>query len=64
MTTSKITVVKLTPSKGKHLKNNLTGEVYKGEIYLAKSLNASNFVEITDEEYAEIKEKESMEYDC
>lgn len=63
MTTSRVTVVKLAPSKGKHLKNNLTGEVYEGEIYLAKSLNTSNFVEITDEEYAEIKEKESMEYD-
>ena len=48
MTTSKVTVVKLVPSEGKHLKNISTGEVYEGEIYLAKSLKASDFIEIDD----------------
>ncbi len=55
MTTSKVTVVKLAPSEGKHLKNVVTGEVYEGEIYLAKSLSASDFVEISEEEYQRIK---------
>lgn len=55
MTTSKVTVVKLAPSEGKHLKNISTGEVYEGEIYLAKSLSANNFVEIGEEEYQQIK---------
>lgn len=56
MTTSKVTVVKLlVPSEGKHLKCIATGEVYEGEIYLAKSLSANDFVEISEEEYQRIK---------
>lgn len=55
MTTSKVTVIKLAPSEGKHLKNVSTGEVYEGEIYIAKSLSASDFVEISEEEYQKIK---------
>ena len=55
MTTSKVTVIKLAPSEGKHLKCIATGEVYEGEIYLAKSLKASDFVEISKEEYQKIK---------
>lgn len=55
MTTSKVTIVKLAPSEGKHLKCIATGEVYEGEIYLAKSLSASDFVEISEEEYQRIK---------
>ena len=55
MTTSKVTVVKLVPSEGKHLKNISTGEVYEGEIYLAKSLKAEDFIEIDEEEYQRIK---------
>ena len=55
MTTSKVTVIKLAPSEGKHLKCIATGEVYEGEIYLAKSLKASDFVEISEEEYQKIK---------
>lgn len=55
MTTSKVTVVKLAPSEGKHLKCITTGEVYEGEIYLAKSLSANDFVEISEEEYQRIK---------
>ncbi len=61
MTTSKITVVKLMPSEGKHLKNVNTNEVYEGEIYLAKSLKASDFVEINEEEYQQAKIKSSVE---
>lgn len=55
MTTSKVTVIKLAPSEGKHLKCIATGEVYEGEIYLAKSLKVSDFVEISEEEYQKIK---------
>ena len=55
MTTSKVTVIKLAPSEGKHLKCIATGEVYEGEIYLAKSLKASDFVEISEEDYQKIK---------
>lgn len=55
MTTSKVTVVKLAPSESKHLKNINTGEVYEGEIYLAKSLKAEDFIEISEEEYQRIK---------
>jgi hypothetical protein len=55
MTTSKVTVIKLAPSEGKHLKCIATGEVYEGEIYLAKSLKTSDFVEISEEEYQKIK---------
>ena len=55
MTTPKVTVVKLVPSENKHLKNISTGEVYEGEIYLAKSLKAEDFIEISEEEYQRIK---------
>lgn len=61
MTTSKVTVVKLVPNDGKHLKNVNTNEVYEGEIYLAKSLKANDFVEIDDTEYQQAKIKSSME---
>ena len=57
MTTSKVTIVKLIPSVGKHLKNIITNEVYEGEIYLAKSLSASDFIEIDDTEYQQAKIK-------
>ena len=63
MTASKVTVVKLAPSEGKHLKNISTSEVYEGEIYLAKSLSASDFVEISEEEYQRIKAEEGDNYE-
>lgn len=53
MTTSKVTVVKLVPSENKHLKNISTGEVYEGEIYLAKSLSASDFIEISEVDHSQ-----------
>ena len=55
MTTSKVTVVKLVPSESTHLKNVVTGEVYKGESYLAKSLKVEDFIEIDEEEHQKIK---------
>ncbi|MCI5656807.1 MAG: hypothetical protein SOT80_06495 [Candidatus Pseudoruminococcus sp.] len=61
MTTSKVTVVKLVPSESKHLKNVVTGEVYEGEIYLAKSLKAEDFIEISEEEYQKIKAESVVE---
>lgn len=62
MRTETIQVVKLEPSEGKHLKNKLTGEVYKSYIYLAKSLSVDDFEEITEEEYERIiKDREILE---
>ena len=61
MKTSTVNLVKLEPSEGMHLRNKNTGEVYEGFIYIAKSLDVSDFEEITQEEYREIiteREKE------
>lgn len=63
MIASKVTVVKLVPSGGKHLKNVNTNEVYEGEIYLAKSLKAEDFIEISEEEYQRIKAEEVDNYE-
>ena len=58
MKASTVNVIKLEPSGNMHLKNNRTGEVYDGFIYIAKSLNMNDFDEITEEEYrAIVKEK-------
>ena len=64
MKTSTVNLVKLEPSEGLHLRNVITGEVYEGIIYLAKSLSIDDFEEIPEEEYREIiaerkKERES-----
>lgn len=64
MTTSTVNLIRLAPSESMHLRNIITGEVYEGCIYLAKSLSIDDFEEITDEEYQEIiaeraKERES-----
>lgn len=64
MKTSTVNLVKLEPSEGMHLRNKNTGEVFDGFIYLAKSLDVSDFEEITQEKYREIitereKERES-----
>lgn len=61
MTTSEVTVTKLIPSEGKHLRNTDTGEVFEGELFIAKSLSADDFEEITDEEYQKIISTESEE---
>lgn len=64
MVTSTVSLVKLEPSSGMHLRNIHSCEVYADFIYLAKSLSVNDFEEITDEEYQEIiaereKERES-----
>lgn len=47
---------KITANVGKVLTN---GEVYSKEIYLGVNDSPENWWEITDEEYAEIEEKEA-----
>ena len=54
MTETKITLRKLTASKGYVLTN---GEVYGKEVYLGVNDSAENWHEITDAEYAEVMEK-------
>lgn len=55
MTTSEVTIIKLAPSENKHLRNKNTGEVFEGEIFLAKSLSIEDFEEISEEEYKAAK---------
>lgn len=61
MVTSTVNLVKLEPSEGMHLRNIHTCEVYADFIFLAKSLSANDFEEITDEEYQRIIEKRNSE---
>ena len=61
MKTQTVEVVKVEPSNGMYLKNKITGEVYDGFIYLAKSLDVGDFEEITKEEYGKIIEKRNAE---
>jgi hypothetical protein len=43
------------------LRNTVTGEVFDGFIYLAKSLDVSDFEEITQQEYERIIEERNSE---
>lgn len=61
MVTSTVNLVKLEPSSGMHLRNIHTCEVYADFIFLAKSLSANDFEEITDEEYQRIIEERNSE---
>ena len=61
MKTQTVEVVKVEPSDGMYLKNKVTGEVYDGFIYIAKSLSVNDFEEITAEEYGKIIEKRNAE---
>lgn len=61
MVTSTVNLVKLEPSEGMHLRNIHTCEVYADFIFLAKSLSANDFEEITDEEYNKIIEERNSE---
>ena len=61
MVTSTVNLVKLEPSEGMHLRNIHTCEVYADFIFLAKSLSANDFEEITDEEYQRIVEERNSE---
>lgn len=58
MKTSTVNIIKLEPSEGMCLRNLSTGEVFNGAIYLAKSLEVSDFEEITQEEYERIIEEQ------
>ena len=49
----KLTNNKLTPSKGKHLKSIVTGDVYESCIYLGIYDSKDNYVEVSEEEYQE-----------
>ena len=42
---------KLTPSLNKHFKDIRTGDIHEGAIYLGIYDNASNYVEVSEEEY-------------
>lgn len=58
METTKIELIKLTPSEGMVLTN---GETYSTEVYLGKNDSADNWHEITVEEYEKVLEKEREE---
>lgn len=66
MKTSTVNLVKLEPSENMCLRNTVTGEVFDGFIYLAKSLDVSDFEEITQQEYERIIEERNSEdnVDC
>lgn len=56
---TKITVIeltKLTPSPNKHLKNIETGAIHEGTIYLGSNDSASNYIEVSEEEYLKFTE--------
>lgn len=57
----------LTPESNMHLKNVNTGDIYEGAIYLGIYDSASNYVEVTEEEYQEYLnrdlEEEVSEYE-
>lgn len=55
----KVTVRKLTPLEGYHLKNIKTGDIYDGTIYLGTYDSAENYEEVSEEVYkAYLKEQE------
>ncbi len=58
METTKIELIKLTPSEGMVLTN---GETYSTEVYLGKNDSPDNWHEITVEEYEKVLEKEMEE---
>ena len=61
MKTSTVNLVKIEPSENMCLRNTVTGEVFDGFIYLAKSLDVSDFEEITQQEYERIIEERDSE---
>lgn len=52
---------KLIPAPGLHLRNIITGDVFEGEIYMAKSQTIDAFEEITQEEYDRIIAEQESE---
>lgn len=61
MKTETVSLVRLEPSSGMCLKNIRTGEMFRGFIYLAKSLDINDFEEISAEEYEKIIGERSSE---
>lgn len=59
-----VTVVRLEPTAGLCLRNIHTNEVFEGAIYLAKSLTADDFEEITHEEYERILKEQADAYNA
>lgn len=59
----KVTLRKLVPSEGMHLKNINNGDIYEGIIYLGVYDDKANYEEVTEEEYQEYlaKQDESIE---
>lgn len=51
METNTINIIKLTPTRGMHLKNILTNDIAEGIVYLGKLDSPSNYAEVTEEEY-------------
>ena len=52
---------KLTPRENKHFKDINTGDIYEGEIYLGIYDSASNYIEVSEEEYQEyLKAKQEV----
>ena len=58
METTKIELIKLTPSDGMVLTN---GETYSAEVYLGKNDSSDNWHEITVEEYEKIVAEQENE---
>ena len=51
----KTNYIKLTPSEGFHLSNTDKTEMYEGFIYLGKYDSPKNYIEVTKEDYEELK---------
>lgn len=54
-----LTQGKLTPAKGKRLKDRKTGKVFEGAIYLASGAKQGDFEEITEAAYKKAVTKEA-----
>lgn len=53
-----ITLRKLVPSEGMHLKNTNNGDIYEGTIYLGVYDDKTNYEEVTEEAYQEYLAKQ------
>lgn len=53
-----VTLRKLVPSEGVHLKNINNGDIYEGAIYLGVYDDKANYEEVTEEEYQEYLAKQ------
>lgn len=50
---------KLTPAKGKRLRDRKTGKVFEGAVYLASGAKQSDFEEITEAAYKKAVAKDA-----